>query len=63
VRALLALGSGMDMVVIIEGIERTDQLTWLNGSEGVWVQGYLIGKPAPPDHMEGEQRANSELHG
>jgi diguanylate cyclase (GGDEF)-like protein/PAS domain S-box-containing protein len=62
VRALLALGSGMDLVVIIEGIERTDQLTWLNGSEGVWVQGYLIGKPAPPEHMQGKQRSNSGLH-
>jgi hypothetical protein len=26
------------------------------------VQGYLIGKPAPPEHMGGKQRSNSGLH-
>jgi diguanylate cyclase (GGDEF)-like protein/PAS domain S-box-containing protein len=62
VRALLGLGSGMDMIVIIEGVERAEQLAWLNGSEGVWVQGYLIGKPAPPEQMHGKQRTASRLH-
>jgi EAL domain-containing protein (putative c-di-GMP-specific phosphodiesterase class I) len=62
VRALLSLGSGMEMVVVIEGIERAEQLAWLNGAEDVWVQGYLIGKPAPPEQMQGEQRTSSGLH-
>ena len=47
VRAVIDLGHGMEMSLVAEGVETTEQLGFL-ASEGCdAVQGYLIGKPMP----------------
>lgn len=48
VRAMLQMGHGLQLLVIIEGIEHSTQLEWLRGAGGRYVQGYLIGQPVPP---------------
>ena len=47
VRAVIDLGHGLEMSIIAEGVETTEQLTFLarEGCDG--VQGYLLGKPLP----------------
>ncbi|WP_024507410.1 EAL domain-containing protein [Bradyrhizobium sp. ARR65] len=47
VRAVIDLGHGMEMSLVAEGVETSEQLGFL-ASEGCdAVQGYLIGKPLP----------------
>src|SRR6266436_6288748 len=47
VRAVIGLGHGLEMSIVAEGVETTEQLGFLahEGCDG--VQGYLLGKPAP----------------
>jgi diguanylate cyclase (GGDEF)-like protein/PAS domain S-box-containing protein len=47
VRAVLALGRGLSLPVVAEGVETKSQLDFLAGENCGEVQGYLIGKPAP----------------
>lgn len=47
VRALLALGQGLDLKVIVEGVEETTQLAWLQRAGCRYIQGYLVSPPAP----------------
>lgn len=51
VQSLLALGVGMDLTVIVEGVENTEQLEWLRRAGATLVQGYLIGPPVLPEHL------------
>jgi EAL domain-containing protein (putative c-di-GMP-specific phosphodiesterase class I) len=48
-QALLKLGHGLDLTVVVEGIEYPEQLSWLHKMGGQLVQGYLIGRPCTPD--------------
>jgi diguanylate cyclase (GGDEF)-like protein/PAS domain S-box-containing protein len=50
-RAVLALGHGLEMTVIAEGIEETVQLGWLRDAGCRHVQGFLLGRPVPPEHF------------
>ncbi len=45
VRALLMLADGLDLTVVVEGIERSEQLDWLRKIGDPLVQGYLIAPP------------------
>jgi diguanylate cyclase (GGDEF)-like protein/PAS domain S-box-containing protein len=47
VGAVLALGHGLDLPVIAEGVETDDQLAFLCRAACDQVQGYLIGRPKP----------------
>jgi diguanylate cyclase (GGDEF)-like protein/PAS domain S-box-containing protein len=47
VRAVIDLGHGLEMSIVAEGVETTDQLVFLSDEGCDAVQGYLIGKPLP----------------
>jgi EAL domain-containing protein (putative c-di-GMP-specific phosphodiesterase class I) len=39
------------MIVVAEGVETEDQLRWLREVGYRHVQGYLLGRPAPPEQI------------
>jgi diguanylate cyclase (GGDEF)-like protein/PAS domain S-box-containing protein len=47
VRAVIGLCHGLDMSIVAEGVETTEQLAFLSDEGCDAVQGYLIGKPLP----------------
>lgn len=51
VQALIALGHGFGMQVAIVGVERERQRTWLSHARCDLIQGYLVGRPVPPEQI------------
>lgn len=49
--ALIALGRGLQITVVAEGIERQEQLDWLRRIGCDHVQGYLIGRPSAAERL------------
>jgi EAL domain-containing protein (putative c-di-GMP-specific phosphodiesterase class I) len=47
VRAVIALGRGLDLPVLAEGVETDAQLAYLAREDCAEVQGYLVGRPRP----------------
>jgi EAL domain-containing protein (putative c-di-GMP-specific phosphodiesterase class I) len=47
VRAVIALGHGLDLPVVAEGVETEAQLKFLAREACDQVQGYLVGRPRP----------------
>jgi diguanylate cyclase (GGDEF)-like protein/PAS domain S-box-containing protein len=47
IRAVIALGRGLDVPVAAEGVETEEQLKFLAGEQCNEIQGYLIGRPKP----------------
>ncbi|HST13434.1 MAG TPA: EAL domain-containing protein [Gaiellaceae bacterium] len=52
VETIIALGHGLDLSVVAEGVERETQLAQLRAIECDGVQGFLLGRPGPPDAIE-----------
>jgi EAL domain-containing protein (putative c-di-GMP-specific phosphodiesterase class I) len=48
-RAAIALGRGLGMRVVVEGVETAAQLGALRDLGGDLVQGYLFGRPMPAE--------------
>ena len=46
-RKLLEIGHGMRIGTIVEGIEEQAELSWVRENGADFVQGFLLGKPAP----------------
>jgi hypothetical protein len=44
---LLEIGHGLGVGTIVEGIEEQAELSWVRDHGAVFVQGFLLGKPAP----------------
>jgi diguanylate cyclase (GGDEF)-like protein/PAS domain S-box-containing protein len=47
IRAVIALGRGLDLPVVAEGVETQEQLDFLAAENCNEIQGYLIGRPRP----------------
>ena len=47
VRAVIALGRGLNLPVVAEGVETAEQLKFLAGESCHEIQGYFIGRPKP----------------
>ena len=45
---LLEIGRGMGIGTIVEGIEEEAELSWVRDHGADYVQGFLLGEPAPP---------------
>lgn len=46
-RALIALGKGLELSIVAEGVERAEELAWLSTHGVEQVQGYYIARPVP----------------
>ena len=51
VRAILELGAALGKVVVAEGVETQRQLDFLVGQGCPLVQGFLLGRPEPPEAL------------
>ena len=51
-KTILALGVGLDISVIAEGVETEQQSAFLYSAGCHYAQGYLYGKPMPADEFE-----------
>jgi diguanylate cyclase (GGDEF)-like protein/PAS domain S-box-containing protein len=51
IRAVLGLGSNLDMITTAEGVETEDQLDILRAEGCMQVQGYLFSKPKPASEI------------
>jgi EAL domain-containing protein (putative c-di-GMP-specific phosphodiesterase class I) len=40
------------MIVVAEGVEDEAQLAWLRDVGYRHIQGYLLGRPVPPEHID-----------
>jgi len=49
VTSMITLAHNLDLTVIAEGVENREQLGFLRAERCDEIQGYLIGKPMPPD--------------
>jgi EAL domain-containing protein (putative c-di-GMP-specific phosphodiesterase class I) len=47
IRAVIALGRGLDLPVVAEGVETEQQLKFLADEHCNEIQGYLVGRPKP----------------
>jgi diguanylate cyclase (GGDEF)-like protein len=52
VRSIIALGKELDVSVIAEGVETEQQFQMLQDLGCLQVQGYLLGRPGPPEDVE-----------
>ena len=60
IRAVIALGRGLDLPVVAEGVETEEQLKFLADEQCNEIQGYYVGRPKPiADYAELVGRADA----
>src|SRR5581483_11487019 len=47
IRAIIALGRGLDLPVVAEGVETEEQLKFLAAEQCTEIQGFFVGRPGP----------------
>jgi diguanylate cyclase (GGDEF)-like protein/PAS domain S-box-containing protein len=52
VAAVLSMAAALELDVIAEGVETEEQLAWLRSRGCGLAQGFLLGRPAPPEQLE-----------
>ena len=52
VNTIIAMGQGLDMELVAEGVETEEQLRYLVERECGVIQGYYFSRPLPPDEFE-----------
>lgn len=50
-KAIVALGKGLELKVLAEGVETLEQLEWLRSIQCDSAQGYLFSRPVPPHEI------------
>lgn len=55
-RAIMGLCQGLGLEITAEGVERPEQFALLCGHRAMYMQGYLLARPAPADALEGMMR-------
>ena len=60
--AILAMAKELDLSVVAEGVESEEQLEFLRRHRCDLVQGFLFGKPVPPEQFEQTYSANRTQH-
>jgi EAL domain-containing protein (putative c-di-GMP-specific phosphodiesterase class I) len=48
-RAVITLARGLDLAVVAEGVETEEQRAFVAAEGAAQAQGYLLGRPAPPE--------------
>jgi diguanylate cyclase (GGDEF)-like protein/PAS domain S-box-containing protein len=61
IQAIIALGHGLKLHVIAEGVETKQQLAYLSEKESDAVQGFLLSKPLPDDLLREFFKENVKL--
>jgi EAL domain-containing protein (putative c-di-GMP-specific phosphodiesterase class I) len=56
-QAIISMGKALGMTVIAEGVETTEQETFLRNHACDEMQGFLFSKPLPPQELAGLLRA------
>jgi diguanylate cyclase len=51
ISAIVALGKTLDLAIVAEGVENEEQLAFLSDLGCNTLQGYLIGRPVPPEEV------------
>lgn len=51
VNTIIAMGQGLDMELVAEGVETEEQLRYLAERECGIIQGYFFSRPLPPDEL------------
>jgi len=59
VRAIIAMAESLEMSVVAEGVERQDQLDFLNNLKCDVIQGFFFSKPLPADEFAKYVRAKN----
>jgi EAL domain-containing protein (putative c-di-GMP-specific phosphodiesterase class I) len=54
IRAVIALGRGLNLPVVAEGVETEDQLKFLRSEHCSEIQGFLVGRPKPIEDYAAE---------
>jgi EAL domain-containing protein (putative c-di-GMP-specific phosphodiesterase class I) len=61
VRTIVSLAHGMDLKVVVEGVERPEQLAMVESFGAEQVQGFLFSRPLPPEELGRALKADGTL--